>query len=82
MFSSLILVVAISITVMSVTVQSAAVTTQDCGDVFQSKLTELLLLKETCDSALYKDCCQVSHSRQQVNSMVNQLFYLDKATLA
>ena len=42
-----------------VTVQAAAVYPQDCGDTFQAKLRELVAIKQTCDSGLFHDCCQV-----------------------
>ena len=31
----------------------------DCGDTFQSQLTELIATKQSCDSAGFYDCCKV-----------------------
>ena len=42
---------------VSVTVQAAAVSPQDCGEMYQSQLKEFLA--STCDSAAFHDCCQV-----------------------
>ena len=49
-----------------VTVQAAAVSPQDCGERMQSQLRELLATKQTCDSAFFRDCCQVHIQIQQV----------------
>ena len=32
----------------------------DCSARFQQSLTEVLQLKKTCATAMYKDCCQVT----------------------
>ena len=44
---------------ISTTVDSAAVPNQDCGELFQSKLSELLAIKQSCNSTFYRSCCQV-----------------------
>ena len=40
-------------------VQTAAVPVQDCGETFQSQLSQLMAIKQSCDSAALYDCCQV-----------------------
>ena len=32
----------------------------DCGEIYQNTLQSLLLQKEKCDIAGFKDCCQVN----------------------
>ena len=52
------LTVGVFICVVSVTVQVTASLT-DCGDTFQSQLSDMLAIKQSCDSAGFYDCCQV-----------------------
>ena len=40
-------------------VQSVTALGEDCGDVFQSQLQQLLATKYLCNSAAFRDCCQV-----------------------
>ena len=54
----ILLTVGVFICVVSITVQVTASPT-DCGDTFQSQLTELIGTKQSCDSAGFYDCCQV-----------------------
>ena len=54
----ILLTVGVFVCVVSITVQVTASPT-DCGDTFQSQLTELIATKQTCESAYFKDCCQV-----------------------
>ena len=58
MNSLILLTVGVFICVVSVTVQVTASPT-DCGDTFQAQLRELIATKQSCDSAYFKDCCQV-----------------------
>ena len=41
------------------TVQAAAVAEQECGQLFQSQLRQLMATKRSCNSASFYDCCQV-----------------------
>ena len=54
----ILLTVGVFVCVVSITVQVTASPT-DCGEIFQSQLTELIATKQTCESAYFKDCCQV-----------------------
>ncbi len=45
----------------------------DCSARFQQSLTEVLRLKQTCATAMYKDCCQVIHYTCKVYNI-----YIDK----
>ena len=40
-------------------VHMAAGVPADCGQTYQSTLQSLLTQKENCDTAGFKDCCQV-----------------------
>ena len=44
-----------------VTVQTAAVSPQDCEHTFQSQLKELLATRQKCGSGSINDCCQVNY---------------------
>ena len=58
MMTKILIVASIFIGVF-VTVQAAAVYPQNCGERMQSQLKELLATKQTCDSGIVHDCCQV-----------------------
>ena len=41
--------------------ETSAVPAQDCGEIFQSQLRQLVTTKQSCDSASFYDCCQVMY---------------------
>ena len=75
MINSKIISMIFAFMVMSVTVQAMAVSPPDCGEIFQSQLSELLATKKTCDSAGFYDCCQVHELVKSIATTLYNLVY-------
>ena len=56
-----VLVFLLASSALLVLAQTAAVTQPDCRETFQSQMSKLLAIKESCASAAPYDCCQVGH---------------------
>ena len=55
------------------TAHMAAGVPADCGQTYQNTLKSLLTQKENCDTARFKDCCQVQTLKNSASKVNRQI---------